>query len=212
MRRCRSNGCRCVQPASPTFRSIRMRGLSVIVALSASVLLTGCFEGSQGPAGPAGPQGVAGLPGPTGGQGPGGPPGPAGPQGEAGQQGPAGAQGVRGEPGAPGAPGGRPVPKARRGLPDRPGRRDHPDLRGRQAGFATSRPRAMPSPATTGKSWSRRFARRAPQPCRALEPNAAPRPARSGSACENSALAAGRICNRRRALNRPMRAVARRRA
>ena len=87
------------------FGASRMRGLSVIVALSASVLLTGCFEGAQGPAGPAGPQGVAGLPGPTGGQGPGGPPGPAGPQGEAGQQGPAGAQGVRGEPGAPGAPG-----------------------------------------------------------------------------------------------------------
>ena len=105
MRRCRSNECRCVQPPRPHLRSIRMRGLTVVVALSASVLLTGCFEGSQGPAGPAGPQGVAGLPGPTGGQGPGGPPGPAGPQGEAGQQGPAGAQGVRGEPGAPGAPG-----------------------------------------------------------------------------------------------------------
>src|SRR3981081_2083392 len=97
--------CRRVQPPSPTFRSIRMRGLTGIVALSASVLWPGCLEGSQGPAGPAGPQGVAGLPGPTGGQGPGGPAGPAGPQGEAGEQGPAGAQGVRGEPGAPGAPG-----------------------------------------------------------------------------------------------------------
>ena len=94
-----------------------MRGLTVVVALSASVLLTGCFEGSQGPAGPAGPQGVAGLPGPTGGQGPGGPPGPAGPQGEAGQQGPAGAQGVRGEPGAPGAPGA----KGEAGPPGPPG-------------------------------------------------------------------------------------------
>ena len=76
-----------------------MRGLTVVVALSASVLLTGCFEGSQGPAGPAGPQGVAGLPGPTGGQGPGGPPGPAGPQGEAGPPGPAGPAGPPGPPG-----------------------------------------------------------------------------------------------------------------
>jgi hypothetical protein len=82
-----------------------MRGLSVAIALSASVLLTGCFEGAQGPAGPSGPQGVAGAQGPTGAQGPGGPAGPAGPQGEAGQQGPAGPQGVRGERGETGPAG-----------------------------------------------------------------------------------------------------------
>ena len=71
-----------------------MRGLSIIVALSATVLLTGC-EGPQGPTGPAGPQGAAG------------------PQGSAGQQGPAGPQGMRGERGEPGAAGppGPPGPK-----------------------------------------------------------------------------------------------------
>jgi hypothetical protein len=98
----RSTGLR---QRDPEIRSIGMRRLSVVVALSASVLLTGCFEGSQGPAGPSGPQGVAGAQGPTGGQGPGGPAGPAGPQGEAGQQGPAGPQGVRGERGETGPPG-----------------------------------------------------------------------------------------------------------
>jgi Collagen triple helix repeat (20 copies) len=90
-----------------------MHGLSVIVALSAAVLLTGC-EGPQGPAGPAGPQGAAGPQGPTGSQGPPGPPGPAGPQGSAGQQGPAGPQGARGEAGPPGPPG-PPGPKGEPG-------------------------------------------------------------------------------------------------
>jgi hypothetical protein len=70
-----------------------MHRLSVVVALFACVLLTGCFEG---PAGPSGPQGLAGAQGPTGAQGPGGP---------AGQQGPAGPQGVRGEAGPPGPAG-----------------------------------------------------------------------------------------------------------
>ena len=98
------------------FRSTRMRGLSVIVALSAASLLIGC-EGPQGPAGPAGPQGAAGPQGPTGGQGPAGPPGPAGPQGSAGQQGPAGPQGMRGERGEPGpaGPAGPPGPKGETG-------------------------------------------------------------------------------------------------
>jgi hypothetical protein len=91
-----------------------MRGLSIIVALSAAVLLTGCSEGAQGPAGPAGPQGTAGPQGPTGAQGPPGPPGPAGPQGSAGQQGPAGPQGVGGERGAAG-PAGPPGPKGEPG-------------------------------------------------------------------------------------------------
>ena len=124
------------------FGASRMRGLSVIVALSASVLLTGCFEGAQGPAGPAGPQGVAGLPGPTGGQGPGGPPGPAGPQGEAGQQGPAGAQGVRGEPGAA-----RGAGRQRRGgacgagRPSRPGGTGRPS-RPCRTGGSSGAPRA----------------------------------------------------------------------
>jgi hypothetical protein len=36
-----------------------MRGLSIIVALSAASLLIGC-KGPQGPTGPAGPQGAAG--------------------------------------------------------------------------------------------------------------------------------------------------------
>jgi len=90
-----------------------MRGLSVIVVLSAAVLLTGC-EGRQGPTGPAGPQGAAGPQGPTGAQGPPGPPGPAGPQGSAGQQGPAGPQGARGEAGPPGPPG-PPGPKGEPG-------------------------------------------------------------------------------------------------
>jgi collagen triple helix repeat protein len=94
-----------------------MRGLSfIIVALSATVFLTGC-EGPQGPTGPAGPQGAAGPQGPTGAQGPPGPPGPAGPQGSAGQQGPAGPQGMRGEHGEPGASGppGPPGPKGEPG-------------------------------------------------------------------------------------------------
>jgi Collagen triple helix repeat (20 copies) len=104
----------------PLFRwSFYMRGLSVIVALSASMLLSGCFEGSQGPAGPSGPQGVAGAQGPTGAQGPAGPTGPAGPQGEGGQQGPAGPQGVRGEAGTAGSagPSGPPGPVGAKGEP-----------------------------------------------------------------------------------------------
>jgi Collagen triple helix repeat (20 copies) len=98
------------------FGEHRMRGLSVIVALSAATLLIGC-EGPQGPAGPAGPQGAAGPQGPTGAQGPPGPPGPAGPQGTAGQQGPAGPQGMRGERGEPGpaGPSGPPGPKGEPG-------------------------------------------------------------------------------------------------
>jgi hypothetical protein len=92
-----------------------MRGLSVIVALSAAFLLTGC-ERPQGPTGPAGPQGAAGPQGPTGQQGPPGPPGPAGPQGSAGQQGPAGPQGMRGERGEPG-PAGPPGPPGPKGEP-----------------------------------------------------------------------------------------------
>jgi hypothetical protein len=86
-----------------------MRGLSVIVALSAAFLLAGC-EGPQGPTGPAGPQGAAGPQGPTGAQ------GPAGPQGAAGQQGPAGPQGMRGERGEPG-PAGPPGPPGPKGEP-----------------------------------------------------------------------------------------------
>jgi Collagen triple helix repeat (20 copies) len=86
-----------------------MRGLSITLALAATIVLTGC-ERAPGPAGPAGPQGVAGPQGPTGGQGPAGPPGPAGPQGDAGLQGPAGPQGVRGEAG-PAGPAGPPGPK-----------------------------------------------------------------------------------------------------
>lgn len=78
-----------------------MRGWSIVLALAATIVLTGC-ERAPGPAGPAGPQGVAGPQGPTGAQGPPGPPGPAGPQGDAGLQGPAGPQGVRGEAGSPG--------------------------------------------------------------------------------------------------------------
>ena len=64
-----------------------MRGLSALFALSAAVLLTGCFEGPQGSAGPQGTAGAVGA---------------AGPRGEAGQQGAAGPQGARGEAGAPG--------------------------------------------------------------------------------------------------------------
>src|SRR5262249_28040187 len=81
-----------------------MRGWSIVLALAATIVLTGC-ERAPGPAGPAGPQGVAGPQGPTGAQGPAGPPGPAGPQGDAGLQGPAGPQGVRGEAGPPGTAG-----------------------------------------------------------------------------------------------------------
>jgi Collagen triple helix repeat (20 copies) len=86
--------------------AIQMRGLSVMLALVATIVLAGC-EGAQGPAGPAGPQGVAGPQGPTGGQGPAGLPGSAGPQGDAGLQGAAGPQGVRGEAGPPGPAGPR---------------------------------------------------------------------------------------------------------
>ena len=118
----------------------RMRGLSVIVALAASLLLSGCFEGSQGPAGPSGPQGVAGSQGPTGAQGPGGPTGPAGPQGEGGQQGPAGPQGVRGEAGAAGpvGPAGPPGPIGAKGEPGPagpPGAKGEPGPAGAASGL-----------------------------------------------------------------------------
>jgi Collagen triple helix repeat (20 copies) len=86
-------------------RSIGMRRLRVVLAFSSAVLLTGCFEGPQGPAGAAGPQGMAGIQGPSGAQGPAGPVGPAGPRGDAGPQGPAGPQGVRGDAGTAGAAG-----------------------------------------------------------------------------------------------------------
>ena len=175
------------------FGASRMRGLSVIVALSASVLLTGCFEGAQGPAGPAGPQGVAGLPGPTGGQGPGGPPGPRARKGTRGSRAPQ----VRRVCAASRARPGRRAPKARRGLPGRQalpdlrGRRVLPDLRGPpgrrpQAHFVTSKPPATSSPATTGKCWFRPCARKGPPPCKAPAPNAARQPAGLGSACENN--------------------------
>ena len=120
------------QPSSG-IRSIAMRDISVLVLLSAAVLLAGCSEaprqGDAGPPGPSGPQGVAGQQGPGGPQGPPGPPGPAGPQGEAGLQGPAGPQGVRGEIGPPGAPGangergeaGAPGPKGEAGAAGVPG-------------------------------------------------------------------------------------------
>src|SRR5215831_18997973 len=71
------------------FRSTRMRGLSVIVALSAASLLIGC----EGPQGPAGPQGSAGQ------QGPAGPQGMRGERGEPGPAGPAGPPGPKGETG-----------------------------------------------------------------------------------------------------------------
>src|SRR5262245_26927740 len=111
---------------TPNQGGLAMRASMLVVVLSA-LLLSGCFEGAQGPAGPAGPQGAAGPQGPTGPQGPAGPqgaPGSAGPQGEAGAQGPAGPQGVagargeagpvgpKGEPGATGEPG----PKGELGL------------------------------------------------------------------------------------------------
>ena len=204
------------------FGASRMRGLSVIVALSASVLLTGCFEGAQGPAGPAGPQGVAGLPGPTGGQGPGGPPGPAGPQGEAGQQGPAGAQGVRGEPGAARGAGrqrrggacgaGRPSRPGGTGRPSRPcrtgGSSGAPRAGGRKRDFVTSKPPATSSPATTGKCWFRPCARKAPPPCKAPAPNAARQPVRLDSACENNHACGGDAANGVALVKRLMHAAA----
>src|SRR5262245_35259272 len=90
-----------------------MRGWSIVLALAATIVLTGCERAP----GPAGPQGVAGPQGPTGAQGPAGPPGPAGPQGDAGLQGPAGPQGVRGEAGPPGTagPAGPPGPAGPKG-------------------------------------------------------------------------------------------------
>jgi hypothetical protein len=154
-----------------------MRGLSVIVALSASVLLTGCFEGSQGPAGPSGPQGVAGLPGRKENQD---------------SRGPRVRKACAGSRELPA----RPAPKARRVLQgqrvlrDLPGRRDRPDRRRRQARFVMSKPPATSSPAVTARCWYPRSARKAPRPCREPEPNVAPRPAQLGSACENSELAA----------------------
>jgi hypothetical protein len=83
----------------------------LLVAFGAMLLLSGCFEGPQGPTGPVGPPGAAGPPGPLGAIGPagpqgaGGPPGPPGPAGPVGQQGPTGAQGPKGEigPAGPGA-------------------------------------------------------------------------------------------------------------
>lgn len=144
-----------------------MHALGVIVALSATVLLTAC-EGRQGP---AGPQGAAGPQGPTGAQGPAGPPGPAGPQGSAGQQGPAGPQGVRGE-------AVRPV------LQDRLALRAN---RGRQAPCVTSKGPEVPLRAMTARYLSRPFARKALLAFRGLlGRNAAQQLAWLDSACGNS--------------------------
>jgi len=70
-----------------------MRSILTVCALAASLLLSACFEGKQGP---AGPQGAAGPPGAPGAQGATGPQGSAGPQGAAGLQGPAGPTGSTG--------------------------------------------------------------------------------------------------------------------
>jgi hypothetical protein len=85
-----------------------MEKARLLVVFASLLLLTGCFEGPQGPTGPTGaqgPAGAAGPAGPAGERGPPGPQGPAGPQGAAGPQGPAGAKGDRGEAGAAGPPG-----------------------------------------------------------------------------------------------------------
>ncbi len=73
-----------------------------IVALTTTLLLSGCYEGARGPAGPAGPQGAVGPAGPAGAKGPAGPAGLLGPLGPAG---PKGDKGDRGDPGAIGPPG-----------------------------------------------------------------------------------------------------------
>jgi Collagen triple helix repeat (20 copies) len=177
---CVRPSCRCGRAASIRHLehsgAIQMRGLSIMLALAATIVLPGC-ERAPGPAGPAGPQGVAGPQGPTGGQGPAGPPGPAGPQGDAGLQGPAGPQGVRGEAGPPGAAEG---PQDRRARP-------------RRRRFAMSKPPAMSSPAVTGKSSFRRFARKELPPCRGPAPNAAGQREGSASACGSSGGRA-RLC------------------
>ena len=72
----------------------------LIVALTTTLLLSGCYEGARGPAGPAGPQGAIGPAGPAGAKGPA---GPAGLQGPAGPAGPKGEKGDKGDAGAPAA-------------------------------------------------------------------------------------------------------------
>lgn len=89
-----------------------MNKARLLVALAATLLLTGCFEGPRGPTGPAGATGPAGPAGPAGPVGPAGPQGLAGPAGPAGPQGPTGAQGPKGEtgPAGPAGPAGPPGP------------------------------------------------------------------------------------------------------
>jgi Collagen triple helix repeat (20 copies) len=92
----------------------------LIVALASLLLLTGCFEGPQGPTGstgpqgPAGPQGTAGQRGQDGARGE---LGPVGPQGAAGTQGVKGEQGAKGDRGEQGPKGDR----GEQGLPGQQG-------------------------------------------------------------------------------------------
>jgi len=79
-----------------------MRSILTACALAASLLLSACFEGKQGPAGPQGAPGAQGAAGP---QGAPGSEGAIGPQGSAGPQGTAGLQGPTGPTGSTGAKG-----------------------------------------------------------------------------------------------------------
>jgi hypothetical protein len=153
--------------SSCIFRSICMRGLSVVVALSATVLLTGCFEGPQGPPGAAGPQGAAGPP---------------------------ARKGRAERPDLPAQPAPK-TNAVWRDLPDRPAPLDRWDRRatldrrarpGRRARFVSSKRPAMFSPATRVKCLFRRFARKVPLPCRGPAPNARSRPAWSDCVCDDS--------------------------
>jgi len=76
-----------------------MRILTSAALIAAALLLTGCFEGKQGPAGPKGDAGVAGPAGTKGDAGPAGAAGAAGPAGPAGVAGPAGPAGPKGDKG-----------------------------------------------------------------------------------------------------------------
>src|SRR5438094_1190390 len=113
------------QGRGPPMRASRL----LIVAFTATLLLSGCYEGARGPAGPAGAQGPVGPAGPAGARGPTGPEGSAGPAGPKGEKGDKGDKGDRGEAGPPGPAGGvgdagpRGVtgPKGEPGAPGPPG-------------------------------------------------------------------------------------------
>ncbi len=97
-----------------------MEKARLLVVFASLLLLTGCFEGPQGPTGPAGASGQAG---PAGEKGPAGAQGPAGPQGIAGAQGPAGPQGPKGDRGetGPAGPAGPAGPLGQTGPAGSPG-------------------------------------------------------------------------------------------